>query len=122
MNIDQLRELIREEIQRVVEDSVGGFNDSPPTDPTNDEVETSLKDKLMQSPGAPFGGNLYQSTGPIISNEAREALHNWMRLTKAAWAKFGHPHNWPKQITDLAVKTGQAFEDKVASKGPTQYR
>jgi hypothetical protein len=121
MDSNELKKLIRSEVVRLLE--ADSFNDNP-DDREHPPEESSFKSKLMRSPGAPFGGNLYNMTGPVISNEARSLLMQWMRLVKAAWGRYGDPQNWPEKITKASQQLGQDFEDTVGSRGPTtnQYR
>lgn len=99
MNIHELRQLIRDEIERHVESADEFRTSSPP--PT----------QIMQSPGAPYGGNIAIHGLRIMSNEARSYLTDWAKLTRMAWKRYGAPDNWPEKITQACIALGRKFED-----------
>lgn len=115
MELNELKSLIRTEIQRVImEDATDGGEEK-----TQQMVAQGgrVNDKLSQLPGAPFGGDIYRPTGVVVNNAAREALGKWIRLTKAALAKHGHPTQWPQNVVDAAQKLGADYENLAATSG-----
>lgn len=114
MDKASLNKLIRSELKKLMSESTinmdpYSYDADHAFSNTNDAL--SPGSKLMQTPGAPYGGNLSAYSQVPMNNESRLALKDWLRFAKAAWAKFGAPSNWPEKYTQIAVKLGQKFEE-----------
>ena len=112
MNNETLNSVIRTELKKIMGESTINMDPfSYTSNFSNTDNALSPGSKLMQTPGAPFGGNQSAFSQMPMNNESRLALKDWLRFVKAAWKKFGAPTNWPKKYSQIAVELGQKYEN-----------
>jgi hypothetical protein len=116
MKIDELKGLIKTEMQRMFE--ADGYPIAADLDPKPGHPASAGQSKLMNLPGAPFGGNIYKAHIAILPNEAQEALKKWAKFCKWALNKYGEPHAWPAIVKQTAIETGRKFEDRCNQTSP----